>query len=100
MNYSKYNDRKSYDILGDRQYFFSNGKIFIGKNFYSLGGMFAHDNAFLSSSLSKENDNILFHLVQVTIMGNAILTLYKNPDKWNTPPIKQKKGVFQCNFQP
>ena len=47
MNYSKYNDRKSYDILGDRQYFFSNGKIFIGKNFYSLGGMFAHDNAFL-----------------------------------------------------
>ena len=88
MNYSKYNDRKSYDILDDRQYFFSNGKIFIGKNFYSLGGMFAHDNAFLfggirvceyivimvclSSSLSKENDNILFHSAQVTIMGKAI----------------------------
>lgn len=92
MNYSKYNHRKSYEILDDRQYFFSNGRIFIGKNFYSLGGMFAHGNAFLSSSLSKENDNILFHLVQVTIMGNAILTLYKNSDKWNTPPIKQKKG--------
>lgn len=72
MNYSKYNDRKSHDILDDRQYFFSNGKIFIGKNVYSLGGMFAHDNAFLSSSLSKANDNILFHSVQVTIMGKAI----------------------------
>ena len=72
MNYSKYNDRKSYDILDDRQYFFSNGKNFIGKNVYSLGGMFAHDNAFLSSSLSKENDNILVQSVQVTIRVKAI----------------------------
>ncbi len=53
MNYSKYNHRKSYEILDDRQYFFSNGRIFIGKNFYSLGGMFAHGNAFQVVYLMK-----------------------------------------------
>lgn len=53
MNYSKYNYRKSYEILDDRQYFFSNRKIFIGKNFYSMGGMFAHDNAFQVVYLMK-----------------------------------------------
>ncbi len=63
MNYSKYNDRKSYDILGDRQYFFSNGKIFIGKNFYSLGGMFAHDNAFLFGGMMLLGSNSAFKLL-------------------------------------